>query len=105
MDVQIQSGTLQGEERDRIRVFLGIPYAASPVGDLRFAAPRPPEPWSGVRNATQFAHQAPQVETRSHRLVGNEDCLVVNVYTPVADGPHSVLVWIHGGDTSKRSIV
>jgi para-nitrobenzyl esterase len=67
MIVQIQSGTLKGEERDGIRVFLGIPYAA------------------------------PQVETSSHHLVGNEDCLVVNVYTPVADGPHPVLVWIHGG--------
>lgn len=71
--------------------------SASPVGVRRFAAPQAPTPRSAARDAIQFAQQAPQFVAGSQRVVGNEDCLVVNVYTPTTDGPHPVLVWVHGG--------
>jgi para-nitrobenzyl esterase len=95
--VELGDGTVRGTEEDGVRVFLGLPYAAPPLGRLRFTAPRPPEPWSGVRDATAFAARAPQPELTGRGVTGSEDCLYVNVYAPASPGPHPVLVWIHGG--------
>lgn len=95
--VETGHGSVRGTEEDGIRVFLGLPYAAPPVGSLRFAAPRPPERWSGVRDATAFAERAPQPALTGRGVIGDEDCLYVNVYAPASPGPHPVLVWIHGG--------
>ncbi|GAA5155759.1 MULTISPECIES: carboxylesterase/lipase family protein [Amycolatopsis] len=76
------------------RVFRGIPYAAPPVGELRFAPPQPPGPWSG-EDAPAPSSLQPDILGRG--LTGSEDCLYLNVYAPEAPGPHPVLVWIHGG--------
>ncbi|GAA2795274.1 carboxylesterase/lipase family protein [Saccharopolyspora taberi] len=95
MDVEIGDGALRGAERDGIRVFKAVPYAAPPVGELRFAPPRPPEPWPGVRDATRFGPSAPQPGPSG--VVGDENCLHLNIYAPAGGGPHPVFVWIHGG--------
>ena len=83
--------------------FLGIPYAAAPVGDLRWRAPQPRDPWPGVREALAFGPSCPQAEPLDAPLPGfrmdvtSEDCLSLNIWTPDPDGARPVMVWIHGG--------
>jgi para-nitrobenzyl esterase len=87
-------------------VFRGVPYAAPPLGALRFKAPQPPEPWSGIREATQAA-PSPMQSTNSPfsgvipgNLVGavSEDCLTVDIWSPATPGENlPVLVWVYGG--------
>ncbi len=95
--MEIAAGALRGSERDGVRTFLGVPYAEPPVGELRFRAPRPAKPWSGERDATNWAPRAPQPELTGRGFTGDEDCLYLNVYAPAAAGSYPVLVWIHGG--------
>ncbi len=98
---EVAEGRLEGDERGAVRTFRGIPFAAPPLGELRFAAPRPPRPWRGTREAVRSA--APSLQRRPGFLpragdpLGSEDCLYLDVYAPVEAGPHPVLVWIHGG--------
>ena len=95
------TGAVQGVERNGALEFRGIPYAAPPVGDLRWALPRPAAAWSGVRDASTFGNACPQ--TRRYGLTEaslTEDCLTVNVSTPPGTAPGArlpVLIWIHGG--------
>ncbi|XP_049867836.1 juvenile hormone esterase-like [Pectinophora gossypiella] len=80
--------------------FKGIPYAKPPVGNLRFKAPEPPDPWEGVRDATEHGPVCPQYNERMERIdPGNEDCLYLNVFTRAVSPPRPlpVMVWIHGG--------
>jgi len=102
--VETGLGGLEGTEADGVRVFKGIPFAKPPVGELRFRPPQRPEPWSGVRDATQFQASAPQPPLLLAALPGfdigpqSEDCLYLNLYAPAEPGPpRPVLVWIHGG--------
>jgi para-nitrobenzyl esterase len=92
-------------------VWLGIPYAAPPVGERRWRAPAPPERWSGVREALAFGAHCPQIasifggvsDVPSGTLSGSEDCLFLNVYAPRMDAAAAaqarlpVMMWIHGG--------
>jgi len=80
--------------------FLGIPYAAPPVGALRWQPPQPAASWSGVRDATQFAPHCPQLGGPFGEASTSEDCLFLNVFTPShrqAGSHFPVMVWIHGG--------
>src|SRR2546430_3183207 len=103
--VETTTGAVQGRVKDGILDFRGIPYAAPPVGDLRFRPPQPVQPWSGVLDATHFGPMAPQNQGAMERMFGapprpmDEDCLTLNVWTPACDdGKRPVMVWIHGGD-------
>jgi len=103
--VETKSGRLQGIYEDELYVFKGIPYAAPPVGELRWMPPQPVKPWSGTRSAEEFGPICPQ-DTTPTPVPGRkpseepqcEDCLFLNVWTPAADsGKRAVMVWIHGG--------
>ncbi|MDJ0466327.1 carboxylesterase family protein [Streptomyces sp. H27-C3] len=83
-----------------VAAVLGIPYAAPPFGVNRFREPRPPRPWSGVRDCAGFGPIAPQsarLPGAPHWSPGEEDILTLNVWTPQGAGGLAVLVWIHGG--------
>src|SRR5436190_7760967 len=102
--VETQNGTLGGKVGDGVHVFRGIPYAAPPVGSLRFKPPRPVKPWSGVREAIAFGPVACQQPSPLEGMFAaqqqemSEDCLFLNVWTPGPDnGRRPVMVWIHGG--------
>jgi para-nitrobenzyl esterase len=98
--VEIKNGKLQGVEEYGMLAFRNIPYAAPPVGALRWRPPQPARNWQGVRDASRFGEACPQpmVEGLNPELVpGSEDCLKLNVYAPKAGKGLPVMVWIHGG--------
>lgn len=81
--------------------FKGIPYAQPPVGNLRFRNPDPHPGWSGVRDGSQHGAFCPQYELTTLEIIGDEDCLFLNVYTKELIGQRPVMVWIHGGAYSS----
>jgi para-nitrobenzyl esterase len=95
--VRTDAGLLRGTVTETTRTFEGIPYAAPPVGDLRWRAPEPAEPWTGVRDATAPGSPCPQPGDTGN-VTGSEDCLFLNVHAPAtASGPMPVMVFVHGG--------
>jgi para-nitrobenzyl esterase len=101
--VTTTSGTVRGLAESSYRMFLGIPYAAAPVGELRWKPPAPPPSWTGVRAATAAGSVCPQVTYGMGGVAtieGDEDCLVLNVTTPNRPNMRKlpVMVWVHGGE-------
>ena len=94
------AGPVIGASADGVLIFEGIPYAAPPIGALRWRPPQPVEPWTQPRDATKFGAACPQ-PTRRDRGGGpgatDESCLFLNVWTKALDGKRPVMVWIHGG--------
>ena len=106
LEVKTTSGKISGKQSGDVRAFLGIPYAAPPVGPLRWKAPQPVAKWKGVRDATAFGNHCMQSTVYADMIFRDpgisEDCLTLNVWTPVpADKAKSaklpVMVWIYGG--------
>ncbi len=94
-----ESGLVRGQGTD-VKKFYGIPYAAAPVGELRWKPPQPAMPWTGVRDSTAFGDFCIQPqEYPEQRGAMSEDCLNLNVWTPAIRSAErlAVLVWIHGG--------
>jgi para-nitrobenzyl esterase len=99
----VTGGRIAGTVVDGLSEFKGIPFAASPVGSLRWKAPQPVKPWSGVRQTTAFAPACMQEPGLANRMAPgiplSEDCLYLDVWTP-ARTPHDglpVIAWIYGG--------
>ncbi len=104
--VSVESGQLRGAETGNGRSFLGIPYAAPPVGTLRFHAPVPVTGWSGVREATSSGTACAQNGTFG-KFSGEEDCLTLNVFAPKSANVQStlpVMFWIHGGSNKTGNL-
>jgi para-nitrobenzyl esterase len=107
--VTTRYGKLSGQVRDGVASFLGVPYAAEPVGPLRMQAPAPPPAWDGVRDATRFGPTPPKPDYAPpfdtllpEPNIAGDDWLTVNVWTPDPGGSGlPVLVWIHGGAFSN----
>jgi hypothetical protein len=108
--VSVEGGQIAGVLDRGVRVFKGIPYAAAPVGALRWKPPHSIRSWSGIRDASQFGAECPQTDYPSGsiyirpRQPQSEDCLFLNVWTTADAGDQRpVFVWIHGGALTKGS--
>jgi para-nitrobenzyl esterase len=104
LDTGYISGIISGEPGNEVRTYRGIPYAAPPVGYLRWKPPQPVLPWEGVRECTDYSIQAAQypdmnLSEEYRNVPSSEDCLYLNVYTQAKDDTERlpVMVWLHGG--------
>jgi para-nitrobenzyl esterase len=96
---RVEGGLIAGASASGVTTFLGVPYAAAPVGDLRWRAPRPAAPWTAIRPATAFAPVCRQTASWITEPQ-SEDCLYLNIWAPAAAAANAklpVMVWIHGG--------
>lgn len=99
-------GTVKGSlEDETVRVFKGIPYAAPPIGDLRWRQPQAAASWEGVRDATEFGADCmqPTGSIGASQAKKSEDCLYLNIWTSRRKEPQPVMFWIHGGGFSFGS--
>ncbi len=110
LTVKTAQGKVQGKAINggKVKAFLGLPYAAPPVGDMRWKAPEPPAQWNGVRDATHYGARCFQARLFDDMVFQDsgpsEDCLFLNVFTPSeAKGKLPVMFWIHGGGYSGGS--
>ena len=106
----VEGGAIRGAQASGVWSYLGIPYAAPPVGELRWKPPQPVKPWRQVRGCTQYGASCPQqTSLMETALLGvgrtSEDCLYLNVWTPAASARDKlpVMVWIHGGSFTSGS--
>src|SRR6266481_6270009 len=106
--VRVEQGLLAGTtgSSPEVRVYRGVPFAAPPVGDLRWKAPQPPASWPGVRQATQFSSACWQTQYPASAAIYqaklpplSEDCLYLNIWTTAKSAKDRLpaMVWIHGG--------
>lgn len=102
--VKVQQGVLEGTLESGIKIFRGVPFAAPPVGDLRWKAPQPVQPWTGVREAKKFGDDPmqgnPFGDMSFNAEKKSEDCLYLNIWTPAksaSDGLPSVIYFNGGG--------
>jgi para-nitrobenzyl esterase len=102
--VKVTGGLVEGASEAGLRVYKGIPFAAPPVGGLRWKAPQPVAPWTGVKSAVAFAPICQQFQSPNSPLgipvmPASEDCLYLNIWTPAkgAGDKLPVMVWIYGG--------
>ena len=124
--VETTSGKVRGATKDGVLVFKGVPYGESTAGANRFMPPKRKAAWTGVRDALDYGPTAPQAGAAPSRPppapgaarhpspIGadqpdpspppvNEDCLVLNVWTPATTGKRAVMFWMHGGGFSTGS--
>jgi len=113
--VMTRNGLVKGalNQNETVAIFKGIPFAAPPVGDLRWREPQPPLSWEGIRDATAFCSSCIQVSSRRlpwtdeymNRDSTSEDCLFLNIWTPArsASDKLPVMVWIYGGALREGS--
>ncbi|WP_183575289.1 carboxylesterase/lipase family protein [Mucilaginibacter sp. X5P1] len=100
--VKTDKGYIRGIVENNVQVFKGIPYGAPPVGDLRFMPPAAHATWTDTLAATKFGPIATQYS--GNKVIGSEDCLSLNLYTPKTDNhKRAVVVWIHGGSMTNGS--
>ncbi len=102
MPVQTKYGAVEGFRHNGCTVYLGIPFAKPPVGELAFRHPQPPEPWPGVLKANQGSANPIQAPGGFHIGNNSQDCLYLNLFVPEGvSAPVPVMVWIYGGAYSQ----
>src|SRR5215472_12051715 len=108
--IKVDGGQISGTTTDGVHSFKGIPFAAPPVGSLRWKAPQPVVPWNGVRACDTFGPECPQAPYPQASMYysppakQSEDCLYLNVWTTAKPGDKlPVMVWIHGGALTRGS--
>jgi para-nitrobenzyl esterase len=104
--VHTQNGDVLGALQGSVESFKALPFAAPPVGDLRWKPPQDPANWLGVRDASKFSSACPQSQKTSSGnviIIGSEDCLYLNVFRPQGARGLPVIVFIHGGHNAIGS--
>jgi len=110
LDTGVVSGRKMGEPGQEVDFYQGIPYAAPPVGKLRWQPPQPAASWTGVRECTKYSLQPaqlpdPNLSPEEQKIPSSEDCLYLNVITPAKNASDKlpVMVWFHGGGLRYQS--
>lgn len=108
--IKVEGGLISGTTADAVRSYKGIPFAAPPLGELRWKAPQPVIAWAGVRQCDRFGPECPQAPYPAGSIYArppekqSEDCLYLNVWTAARAGDkRPVMVWIHGGALTRGS--
>lgn len=109
--VSVDGGRITGLAFDKVRIYKGVPFAAPPVGNLRWKPPHPVTAWKGIRACDSYSPECPQVPYPNDSIYSrpsapqSEDCLYLNVWTAAgqADEKQAVMVWIHGGALDRGS--